>query len=242
MKTVNVTEAIVLAGGLGTRLRPAVGEIPKPMAPVSGRPFLEHLLTYWAGQGIKRFILSVAYKHEQIEKHFGKHFGTVEIDYAVDENLGTGGALMLAASKIKGRKPFLVVNGDTFFDVPLSPFLSFHKEHSADVTLAVFRTPDASRFGRVHMSRAHQIESFDSPAPGAAFINGGVYLFEPEFFESKENSGKLSLEADIFPKAVESGRRFYAFPHAGHFIDIGTPESYAACENVFHAVEERKYA
>ena len=108
--------AVILAGGLGTRLRSVVSDVPKPMAPVGGRPFLEYQLEYWINQGISRFVLSVGYRHEAITEHFGSRYKGVELEYAVEEQpLGTGGGLLLAAEKLKQDTPFLLLNKDTYF-------------------------------------------------------------------------------------------------------------------------------
>ena len=110
-----MTAAIILAGGLGTRLRSAVPDLPKPMAPIGGRPFLDHLLDYWIGQGINRFVLSVGYRHEMIIDHFGNNYKHAELDYVIEqEPMGTGGGFLLAAEKIGKNAPFLLLNGDTF--------------------------------------------------------------------------------------------------------------------------------
>ena len=115
-----VNSAIILAGGLGTRLRGVVQDLPKAMAPIKDRPFLEYQLDYWIGQGIRHFILSVGYRREVIMKHFGDKYRDVSIEYAVEETpMGTGGGLLLAVEKMKKRAPFLLLNGDTFFEVSL---------------------------------------------------------------------------------------------------------------------------
>lgn len=236
-------EAIVLAGGLGTRLRSAIGEIPKPMALVNGRPFLEYLLRYWIAQNVRHFVLSVAYKHEIIQQHFGNHFEGAEIDYAIDEGCGTGGGAMRALSYLKNKEQsFLVLNGDTFFNVPLREFLEFHRLKNAEVSLALSFISDASRFGRVAFDKTQKITAFEPPADGAGLINGGVYLFEIDFFKKTENKSPLSLEKDVFPKAAAENPNFYGFQSSGKFIDIGVPESYAICGDIIQPTQEKKYA
>ncbi len=222
-------EAIVLAGGLGTRLREAVSDLPKPMAPVSGRPFLEYLLDYWIKQGVQEFVLSVAYKHEIIEKHFGLSYKGVPIKYAVDKGWGTGGGVAAALSQRDTvSAPFLVINGDTYFEVPLAEFRKFHGEKKAEASFALLEVPDASRFGRIVMTGDQKICSFEPPAPGRALINGGVYLFGPDFLKNAPQAKKFSLENDFFPQAVSSGRGLYGFPVKSRFKDIGTPDDYRA--------------
>ena len=142
-----VDTAIVLAGGLGTRLRSAVPDLPKPLAPISGRPFLEYLLDYWHGQGIRRFILSVGYRAELIRAHFGSTYRGCRIDYAEEQTpLGTGGGLLLASAMAEGGTPLLAINGDTFFAVELHRLADFHAAHRADWTFCTFRTSVNGRY------------------------------------------------------------------------------------------------
>src|SRR5690349_1824955 len=139
--------AVILAGGLGTRLRSAVPDLPKPMAPINGRPFLEYQLDYWIAQGIKRFVLSVGYRHEAITKHFGFRYKGVELEYAVEERpLGTGGGFLLAAEKVGRREPFLLLNGDTYFGVNLNILNACALEHDADWCMSLFRTSAKGRY------------------------------------------------------------------------------------------------
>ncbi|WP_157844846.1 sugar phosphate nucleotidyltransferase [Methylocucumis oryzae] len=131
-----VNTAIILAGGLGTRLRSVVSELPKPMASVSGRPFLEHLMDYWFAQGVTRFILSVGYQSDIITTHFGAHYRHARIDYAIEsEPLGTGGGLFYALQEVD--ETVLVLNGDTFFSVALDELADFHKNHDSSWTFFI---------------------------------------------------------------------------------------------------------
>jgi D-glycero-alpha-D-manno-heptose 1-phosphate guanylyltransferase len=123
-----VTSAIILAGGLGTRLRSAVPDLPKPMAPIAGRPFLAYQLDYWIRQGVDRFVLSVGYRHESIMAYFGAAYRGIAVDYSVEQTpLGTGGGLLLALERLDGgQRPFLLLNGDTYFEVDLATLSAFH--------------------------------------------------------------------------------------------------------------------
>ena len=122
-------EAIILAGGLGRRLRAAVPDVPKPMAPINDHPFLEYLIDYWISQGVDRFVLSVGYKHEIIKRHFGTRYKGIDVDYAVeDQPLGTGGGLLLALKRLRRTGPSLIMNGDTFFKVDLAPMRRYHQQ------------------------------------------------------------------------------------------------------------------
>ena len=137
--------AVILAGGMGKRLRIAVPNLPKPMAPIKGRPFLEYLLDYWINQGVKKFILSVGYMSEVIVDHFGNNYKTAEISYSIEyQPLGTGGALFLSTKKI--TEPFLVINGDTFAEVNLKNLISFHLKKNSEWTFALHRVNENNRY------------------------------------------------------------------------------------------------
>jgi D-glycero-alpha-D-manno-heptose 1-phosphate guanylyltransferase len=226
-----VTTAIILAGGLGTRLREAVPDLPKPMAPINGRPFLEHQLDYWIMQGVKHFVLSVGYRHEAISGHFGATYRGIALDYAIEPSpLGTGGGLLLAAERLSGEADFLVLNGDTYFEVELAALREFHESRKAEWTFALFRTAEAGRYMGMGVAADGRITSLKSGAgtPGR-LANGGVYLVKPETLGSHTwNKGaKVSLEDDILPATVAAGRRLYGLECSGRFIDIGVPEDYS---------------
>lgn len=231
------TEAIVLAGGLGTRLRQAVPDLPKPMAPVDGRPFLEHLLDYWIGQGIGRFVLSVGYRHEDVERHFGVRYRSAEIAYAVEARpRGTGGGLLFSLSSLRGSGTFLVVNGDTFFEVGLDAMRRFHRERQADLTVALREVENNTRYGAVGIDGQGRIATFDSHAraPGRTLINGGVYLAEQAAFAgmAPESDAPVSLEEQLYSRMLAAGRRLYGLVSSGRFIDIGIPEDYRRAASV----------
>jgi len=231
-------EAVVLAGGLGVRLRGAVPDAPKPMAPVNGRPFLEHQMDYWISQGITRFILSTGYKSAIIEKHFEDRHKTAEIDYAIEEKpLGTGGGLLLAALKTK-KSPFLVLNGDTYFEAPLERLCLYHGQMRADVTICLLRVPKNDRYGCVELEQDGAIKSFKAHTGNTRenLINGGVYLISKQALNDigKSPGEKALLEDDIFPDMIRTGGRVYGFPCEGaKFIDIGVPEDYKAAGKLF---------
>ena len=221
-------EAIVLAGGLGTRLRSAVPDLPKPMAPVNGRPFIEHLLDYWITQGITRFILSVGYRHEAISVHLGAWHRSAAISYAVEEQpLGTGGGLVLASARLSAGGAFLVLNGDTYFEVPLPALVKLHAAKGADGTLALFRSPQAGRYAGVSVGAESELLALAAGEKGG-LANGGVYLIERRVLDGPWPAGKaVSLEEDILPFALRAGRRLYGLECPGRFLDIGVPEDYA---------------
>jgi len=222
-------EAIVLAGGLGTRLRAAVPDLPKPMAPVNGRPFLEHQLDYWAQQGVTRFILSVGYRHDAVTSHFGTVFHGIPVVHVVeDQPLGTGGGLLLAAGSLAAPGPFLILNGDTYFEVALELLRASHAAHGADLTLSLFRSPQQGRYTGLIIGEAGEVLSLNAGEKGG-LANGGVYLMERGFFEGGpwRPSSRVSLEEDILPTALRTGKRLFGLECPGRFLDIGVPEDYA---------------
>ena len=231
-------EAIVLAGGLGTRLREAVADVPKPMAPIAERPFLEYLLDYWIEQGVDRVILSVGYKWEIIQNHFGSNYKGATIEYSVEETpLGTGGGILLALKRLTEGRPFLLLNGDTFFKVPLADFLGFHNQNEAEVSLALRQVSGAKRYDWVILNDHHSVERIEprSQESKSGLINGGVYLLNPTIFNSEtwDGSSKLSLEDDMIPKALQANRKLKGFVCTGKFIDIGVPEDYLSAASFF---------
>lgn len=227
----------MLAGGLGTRLRQAVPDLPKPMAPVNGRPFLEHLLDYWIGQGIDRFVLSVGYKHEVVERHFGNRYRGANIGYAIEDRpKGTGGGLLLAMDQLKGSGPFLAMNGDTFFEVDFKALWSFHGRTDADMTVSLREAENNCRYGQVQLDVESRITAFKPrpSEPAWTVINGGVYMMERTIFDQAEWGADepLSLEERILPNLLEAGKRIFGFRASGRFIDIGVPEDYRRANDV----------
>ncbi len=218
-------EAIILAGGLGTRLRQVVSEIPKPMAPVAGRPFLEYLLKYLGGYGIKKAVLSVGYKYELIREHFGEHYGDTSLVYAIEEEpLGTGGGLRNALRFINDSACFLL-NGDTYFNVPLNKLYAAHARNRNSLTLSLKKMHDFDRYGTV-ITENDRVMEFEPKKPcREGLINGGVYVIPPELFDSLPPHRKFSFEED-FLKPYTRAIRMGAFVSDGYFIDIGVPEDY----------------
>jgi D-glycero-alpha-D-manno-heptose 1-phosphate guanylyltransferase len=222
-------EAIVLAGGLGTRLRGLVSDVPKPMAPVNGRPFLEILLEYWIGQGVRRFVLSIGYLAECVVRHFGSGWRGVAIEYArEDVPLGTGGGLLLAAQQAR-ETDLLVLNGDSFFGVQLAGLVACHRERLADCSLSLFRSLDVERYLGVELGEHGEVRSLAARAgPNGALVNGGVYLFRAAALRRLPwRAGQsASLEADVLPHALHSGWRIFGLESGGTFVDIGVPHDY----------------
>lgn len=233
-------EAVILAGGLGTRLRPVLPDLPKPMAPVNGRPFLEYLLDFWVSQGVGHFVLSVGYRYQVVIDHFGASYRDIPIDYSIESTpIGTGGGLFLASEKIFSNQPFFVINGDTYFPVEADSILNFHIETESGLTLVLREMPSAERYGTVLLAEGGHIERFCPPGNGKPpfFINGGVYLVAPEFLceplSAWSSNKPVSLEEELFPEWIKDRRSMYGFLMKGKtFIDIGIPEDYKRCYSV----------
>jgi D-glycero-alpha-D-manno-heptose 1-phosphate guanylyltransferase len=234
-----MTTAIILAGGLGTRLRSVVADLPKPMAPVAGRPFLEHLLDYWIAQGVTRFVLSVGYLRHSIETHFGSRYRGIPIAYSIEiEPLGTGGALLAALGHLVTERDFLLLNGDTYFAVSLSELSRFARGQCADWCFSLFPTADTRRYLGLTVDQSGRILELGSQASTDAILaNGGAY------WVTRENIDKLgfatgqqySLEADILPAALRAGQRIVGLPCVGAFIDIGIPVDYQRAQHLFES-------
>ena len=225
-------EAVVLAGGFGTRLRSMVSEVPKPMAPVGGRPFLELLLEYWIRQGVRRFVLSIGYLAGKISAHFGTAWRGAEIAYAHEvEPLGTGGGLLLAAAEAHA-KDLLVLNGDTFFAVDLPGFVAFHRDRRADCSFSLFRSTDSTRYLGLAVEPDGLVRGMEATQGGPA--NGGVYLFRREALATLpwRAGERASLEADMLPHGLRAGWRVYGRESTATFIDIGVPEDYRRAAEV----------
>ncbi len=223
-------KAFVLAGGLGTRLKPRFGDLPKPLAPLGGRPFLARQLEWLRSRGISRAVILAGYGAEQVREALGDGaaFG-VALEYSIeDEPLGTGGALKLAERFVEG--PSLVVNGDTIGDADPWRLERDRWEHVALGAVALYHVADASARGRVDHSggRIARFVEKDEAHHGAAWVNGGQYVFAPGLWAALP-AGASSLERDVLPGIAASGR-LLGCECAGRFWDIGTPEDFARAE------------
>ena len=228
------TTAIILAGGMGTRLRSVVPDLPKPMAPISGRPFIEYLMDYWSSQGVTRFILSVGYKKDAIISHFGREYRSIPVSYAIErEPLGTGGGLLHAARGLDD--PFLVLNGDTLFKVDLSELKKFHESHKSSWTFALFRSSETKRYMGMEINTNQEITALRVSGDGNdCLVNGGVYMVERASLADLmpiENQ-KCSLEDELLPLLKDRGERFYGLESPGVFLDIGVPEDYSRASGI----------
>jgi D-glycero-alpha-D-manno-heptose 1-phosphate guanylyltransferase len=227
-------EAIILAGGFGTRLHKVVSDVPKSMAPINKRPFLEYLLDYLIVQGVTKAVLSVGYKHEIITSHFKTNYRSLEIDYAVEtEPLGTGGGIRLAFWKTREPRA-LVLNGDSLFKVDLNAMMDYHLKKKSDATLALRKLDDTGRYGRVSLNRNRRITGFAEKAEqaGPGYISGGVYIIEKLLLMEPEFRGRFSIEKDFFERYC-SMEKMYGFPSEGYFLDIGIPTDYKQAQHDF---------
>jgi D-glycero-alpha-D-manno-heptose 1-phosphate guanylyltransferase len=226
--------AIVLAGGLGTRLRGVVGDLPKPMAPVAGRPFLAWILDRLVGAGFDRAVLAVGYRHEAIRSQFGQAYEGLPLVYSMEEQpLGTGGAIRLAAEHVDAKHIF-VLNGDTFLAVDYAAMQASHLAAGERLSIGVPRVDDAARYGALEIEHGHVRAFHEKGRVGPGVINGGTYLVSRDVIESIPCGEPFSFEQQLLvPRVAEL--RPAAFECSGLFIDIGVPEDYARAQELFDA-------
>lgn len=223
-------ECIVLAGGLGTRLRSSIGEYPKCMADVNGKPFLHYVFEYLREQGCTRVILSLGYMHEVVTEWVDKHELKFAVDHVIEtEPLGTGGGMQLALKRATAAN-VAVLNGDTIFKADLSSLFLFHKEKNAEVSIALKEMKDFDRYGVVNIDSDSCITSFEEKKQRAeGLINGGIYIINKEAFLNRHHPEKFSFEKDQLEKYVHDWQ-FFGQVHEGYFLDIGIPEDYAKAQ------------
>jgi NDP-sugar pyrophosphorylase family protein len=235
-------DAVILVGGLGTRLRSLVADRPKPLALVGGRPFLCAILDQFAAAGLRRVTLSAGHRGEMVEAELGARYGPMELCHVREERpLGTAGAVRAALPHLRSST-LLVANGDSLCEADLPALLGFHRARSAAASLLLTRLVDTSRFGRVQCDREGRVTEFleKDGRGGPGWVNAGIYLIERNTVESWPTTTPLSLERDVFP-SLTSGRHrrepqngapcgIWAFAGGGRFLDIGTPESYRESE------------
>jgi NDP-sugar pyrophosphorylase family protein len=235
--------AVLLVGGIGTRLQPVLPVTPKPLAPIGDAPFLQLLVRQLRSQGIRRLVMCTGHLADQVEKEFSDgHKWDVEITYSRESHpLGTAGAVKLAERHLPEVSDFLVMNGDSFLELDFRELIRFHRGHNGLISMALRRVPDAQRYGTVQLDAHNRVvgfrEKIGAPVPG--IVNGGVYVFKRAMLQYIPD-GSASLEKDVFPLLLEHG--VYALEQQGMFIDIGTPEDYARaqtlCHSLYQAVDE----
>ena len=227
------TKAVLLVGGLGTRLRSVVSSAPKTLAPVGEKSFLQLLVRQLRDQGIRHLVMCTGYLADQVEKEFGdgRKFD-VFIQYSKElQPLGTGGAVKLAQQYLQDVPGFLVMNGDSFMEMDFHELLSFHRKHGGVASMAVRQVENADRYGTVQVDAEKKVAAFlektGDKRPGV--VNAGVYYFEKSMLQHIPE-GPCSLEKDVFPGLLAS--KIYAIEQRGIFIDIGTPEDYARAQQI----------
>ena len=228
-------KAIILAGGLGTRLRESVPDLPKAMAPIAGRPFLAYLLDQLHRAGFPEVILSVGYRAEAIKSHFGDHYHGMVLDYVEEPApLGTGGGVAYA---LKGKTPgvCLVMNGDTYLDIDFGKLIQWYDRDPALAAMVLKRVQDVSRYGAIKVLNGTVHEFIEKGLSGEGLINAGTYILNSEIFEKFVLPEKFSLESDLLqnhlqdlhPRACETD---------AWFIDIGVPDDYQKAQNLLPAI------
>ena len=225
--------AVILAGGLGSRLRGVVDDRPKVMAPVAGRPFITHLLDQLAASGIRQVTLCTGYLAECVRSELGDAYGGLQLRYSVEERpLGTGGALRLAVDGLAGDA-LLVLNGDSYCHCDLAAFRTGWAASGARGGMALVRVGDVSRFGAVLTNAASRVVRFveKGEQSGPGWINAGLYLLPVDLIREMEADRPLSLERELIPRLVTEG--LFAYPCPGPFIDIGIPEEYQRAQQFF---------
>ncbi len=218
-------KAVILAGGFGTRLKERVSDVPKPMASIAGKPFLEHQLNFLREQGVREIILTVHHMADKIKSYFGNGLRcAVDITYSEEETpLGTAGAIKKASKFLDDT--FLVLNGDSYSKINLERFLEFHKSKLSKASMSLTSLEDIAHYGSVELDGS-KIKGFsEKSAEKRGLINTGIYIFEPVILDSIEPEKNVSLEKEIFPRLAKEGK-LYGYVYEGYFMDIGRPETY----------------
>jgi len=228
-------QAIILAGGKGTRLKTAVKDVPKPLAPINGTPFLAVQLRNLKEFGVQKIILSVGYQYEKIVSYFGDHFEGLKIEYAIEnEPLGTGGAIKHALLKVDSLKPAFVLNGDTFSELDYRKMYKNFIGSQKDFGIAVTEVKDIARYGAVKLSEDNsEVIGFveKKNAIGSGLINSGVYLMRKDFFKGRDLGKTFSFESDCLYSSISTISTM-PFIYQGLFIDIGIPSDYELAQTL----------
>jgi len=226
-------DVIILAGGLGTRLASVVKDVPKPMAPVADKPFLDHILNALPLGHVNKIILAVGYKSDKVINYYGDNFEEIPIEYSLeDEPLGTGGGIGLALNHVT-QDTALILNGDTFFDVNYEDFWQIHKDSNAPITLALKQMQSPDRYGTVLMEK-NTIVKFNEKVKdlSSGLINGGCYWVNRNILEVLPKAEKYSFEKDFLEVSVQKNY-LAGYISDGLFIDIGIPEDYERAQQIF---------
>jgi len=226
-------DAVILAGGLGTRLRSVVQDRPKVLAEIAGRPFLTYLLDQLIYAGISKVVLCTGYRSNQVRDVLGDEYRGLGITYSIEAfPLGTAGALRLALPLLRADTA-LVINGDSYCDADFASFLHWHENRQAMVSLLLTKVDDTQRFGRVQVAENGTVTTFHEKGifSGPGLISAGVYLISRNLLVSIAGGTAASLEREVFPRGV--GHGLYGFETESLFIDIGTPDAFASAESFF---------
>ena len=236
-------KAVILAGGAGTRLRPLTNNLPKPMVPILNRPFLEHMLDSLAAHNVTDVIITVSYLSDNIRNHFGDNgYANMNIHYVLEESpLGTAGAVKNVENLLDDT--FLVLNGDIFTNLDISKMLLFHNDVDSKATLFLKEVSDPSQFGVVEMKGDGYIEKFiEKPNPGETksnWINGGVYILEPDILQIAPENEFYMFERGLFPTLLETEIPMYGYRNNPYWIDLGTPSNYLRVNHdILNSVDE----
>lgn len=237
--------AFVLCGGLGTRLRAAVADVPKVLAPIAGRPFLDVLVGELHRAGLRRLVLLVGHMADQVEAHvrgpLARSHPDLEIELSAEPApLGTAGALKHAARFVDGTS--LLLNGDTYLELDAAGLLAAHRRSTAPITLAAVSVADTSRYGALELGGGDLLRRFTekSGSAGAGPINAGFYAFEPRLLDEIAAGRAVSLEREVLPALLLRGEEIHVHRQAGRFVDIGTPESWAALSRELASASARE--
>jgi NDP-sugar pyrophosphorylase family protein len=231
----NTTDTIILAGGRGTRLLGIIPDIPKPLAPVNGRPFLDIILNQLNGiQSIQRVVIAAGYKSEKIIERYQ---GCAEYRFSLliseeQELLGTGGAIKKALA-LTNSACVLIMNGDSYVDADIDGLFRYHRENCSRISIVLKEMDNASRYGCVTVDSRNRILSFEEKRPQETrgLINAGIYLIDRELFDRVPGNRLISFEQELLPDMIRDSA--YGFIAAGKFIDIGVPEEYKKADALF---------
>jgi D-glycero-alpha-D-manno-heptose 1-phosphate guanylyltransferase len=225
--------AVILAGGGGTRIQHLYPELPKPLIPVCGRPFLEWVCRFWVRLGIRRLVISLGYKAQVANYRIAEwNWPGVEIATVKEETpLGTGGAALFAAAAVPTADPLVILNGDSLAVGPIGEVWPMWNDPGTAGVVVGAAVEDASRYGTLRLGQSGQLLGFEEKRPGRGWINAGTYIFAKHVLSLFPAASPLSMEFDVLPRLLASGLQLRAFCMEGDFLDIGTPESLERAES-----------
>jgi NDP-sugar pyrophosphorylase family protein len=233
------TDAIVLCGGAGTRLRSVTGDAPKSLATIGDRPFLDILINQLRRHGFEHVILAVGYQRDLIRSHFDSRRHDVSLEYSIESTpLGTGGALRNAAEFVRSEA-LLIMNGDSYTDADLSAFVAGHRESQADLSVVVVPADGRADCGLVSADPTGKVLGFKEKqsATGRQYVNAGIYMVDKKILYEMPANQRVSLEEELFPRLLAERKNVRTFHYSGRCIDIGTPERYLLAQEILANVE-----